>query len=210
MLRLNDKEKTILLVKEILNLVENLNLNLSIFHEALNISQQFLGKKISKKFSTKIFAASILYVACKIKGHPIIFKEIASKLGLSRNEQKRAIEIYNQLIQKAKLSVKPSIKDYIERLVDALKLHERIKDLAIKYAEDFIHAKSMAGRSPISIAAAAVYLAAKKNKIHITQKDISVKAYISDVTLRKRIKELKEIIAQKERLHEVKVLKVSS
>jgi len=140
LLRLNDKEKTILLVKEILNLVENLNLNLSIFHEALNISQQFLGKKISKKFSTKIFAASILYVACKIKGHPIIFKEIASKLGLSRNEQKRAIEIYNQLIQKAKLSVKPSIKDYIERLVDALKLHERIKDLAIKYAEDFIHA----------------------------------------------------------------------
>jgi hypothetical protein len=53
LLRLNDKEKTILLVKEILNLVENLNLNLSIFHEALNISQQFLGKKISKNFLQK-------------------------------------------------------------------------------------------------------------------------------------------------------------
>jgi transcription initiation factor TFIIB len=208
--KINDKVKTIILVKEILKVVEKLNLGYAIFHESLNIAQEVLEKKFSKKFSVKIFAVSILYATCKIKGHPIIFKEIASILDLNKKEQRKAMEIYNTLIRKIKITSKPSLKDYIERLTESLKLNDKVKNQALKYIEEFGQERVLAGKSPVSLAAAAVYLAAKKNKIPITQKDVASKTYISEVTLRKHFKELKTIISEREKRHEVKVLKVTS
>lgn len=206
----NDKVKTIQLVKEILKLVEKLNLGYAVFHEALNLAQELLERKISKKFSVKVFAASILYASCKAKGHPIIFKEIVSILNLNRKEQRRATEIYNTLIQKVKITSKPSLKDYVERLADSLRLNDKIKNQAIKFIDEFSQEKVIAGKSPVSLAAAAVYLAAKKNRIPITQKEVASKTYISEVTLRKHFKELKEVLSEREKRHEIRVLKVTS
>ncbi|HLI45710.1 MAG TPA: transcription initiation factor IIB family protein [Geobacterales bacterium] len=198
MQRLTTKEKAIILAKELTKGIEKLQLPYSTLNEALTMAQEIIGKKLGRKFSPKAFAASILYLACKEQGYPILLKEICYAMGLNKKEMKRALLIYSTITQKIRKISKPSVNKYVERLVDLLGLGEKVKERAIQIVEDAKEKGLVAGRNPVSIAAAAVYYACKKLRIAITQKEIAAKAFITEATLRNRYKEIKELLGDNE------------
>jgi transcription initiation factor TFIIB len=197
--KVNQKERTIILTKEITRGIEKLNLPYSTLKGALDIAEELLGKKIGKKFSPKVFAAAILYTACLEDSHPILMKEICKAIGLNKKEQRKSMEVYSMIAQKIRKVLKPSMNKYIERLIDSLGLNDNVKTKALQIIEDAKQRGLTSGRNPISIAAAAIYIAAKKLKISITQKEIASKAHITEVTLRNRYKELLRIIEGKDK-----------
>lgn len=194
MQRLTAKEKAIILTKEITKGVEKLQLPYSTLNEALNIAQEIISKKLGRKFAPRAFAASILYLACKVEGHPILLKEVCLAMGLNKKETKRALLIYSSIVQKFRTTSKPSINKYVERLTYMLGLNERVKEKALEIVEEAREKGLVSGRNPISVAAAAIYYACKKLKIPATQKEIASKAFITEVTLRNRYKELKQVL----------------
>jgi len=198
MQRLTTKEKAIILAKELTKGIEKLQLPYSTLNEALTMAQEIIGRKLGRKFAPKAFAASILYLSCKEQGYPILLKEICYAMGLNKKEMKRALLIYSTLVQKFRKTSKPSVEKYVERLSELLGLNERIKDKALEIVEEAKEKGLIAGRNPVSIAAAAIYYACKKLRYSITQKEIASKAFITEATLRNRYKELREIFGDNE------------
>ena len=201
--RISTKEKAIILAKELTRGIERLQLPYSMMNEALTLAQEIIAKKLGRKFSPKAFAESILYIACKEQGYPILFKEVCYAMGLNKKEIKRTLLVYSTIVQKFRKTSKPSVNKYVERLVELLGLNERVKEKAIEIVEEAKNRGLVAGRNPVSIAAAAVYYASKKLRVAITQKEIAAKAFITEATLRNRYKELKQLLGDLE-LHKHK------
>ncbi len=199
MQRTTTKEKTILLSKELARGVEKLNLPYSALNEALNIAHEIISRKIIKRVSPKALAASILHLACKEEGHPILFKEICSSMGLNKKETKRALLMYSIIAKKFGKGSKPSIDKYAIRLVDLLALNEEVKDKVLEIVEEARNKGLVSGRNPISIVAAAIYYVCKKLKIPLTQREIASKAHITEVTIRNRYRELKRLLGEEEK-----------
>jgi len=133
--KVNQKERTIILTKEITKGIEKLNLPYSTLKGALDIAEEILSKKIGKKFSPKVFAAAILYAACLEDSHPVLMKEICKAIGLNKKEQRKSMEIFSLIAQKVKKVLKPSMNKYIERLADSLGLNDNIKTKALQIIE---------------------------------------------------------------------------
>ena len=57
--------------------------------------------------------------------------------------------------------------------------------------------ESTAGKDPVGLAAAAIYLAAVHNNVNITQRNIAIRAEITEVTIRNRAKGLREMLNEK-------------
>jgi len=176
---------------------------------ALNIASEVLNKKLGKKISPKILAASILYFACQEERHPIILKEICKVIGLNKNETKKTMKVMVLIKQKVRKFSKLDIGDYVIRLVENLGLNDKVKEKALEIINKAKEKGITAGKNPIGLAAAAVYIAAKSLKISITQKEIAQKAFITDVTIRNRYKELLNALEGKININLKKKAKVT-
>ncbi len=199
------RERIILLTKELVRGVERLNLPYSTLNTALNIAHEIISRKIVGRFSLKAFAASILYLACKEEGHPILLKEICNAMSLNKKDTKRALMIYSIIVKKFRKTSKPSVDKYVERLTTLLALDEKVKYKVLETIEEVRKRGLVSGRNPVSIVAASIYYVCKKFKIPITQKEIASKAFITEVTLRNRYKELKKLLEETKVKQELKV-----
>ena len=92
---------------------------------------------------------------------------------------------------------RPKVTDEMElfllRLMNKLKLSGETEKLAVSYLKLAKENKLTSGRSPISLAAACIYLASLNSGLSITQKEVARVSGITEVTLRNRCKELVEV-----------------
>ena len=71
---------------------------------------------------------------------------------------------------------------------------EKTKRYAIKVLKDAKKNEISAGKDPMGLAAAALYLSCVKNGDDKTQRDIAEAANVTEVTIRNRYKGLKELL----------------
>ncbi|MDT7864653.1 MAG: TFIIB-type zinc ribbon-containing protein [Thermoproteota archaeon] len=135
-----------------------------------------------------------LYFAYKIHDFPITIKEITDMLKIDKKEISKCYSLVleiikneKDLISKIKLN---NPKIYIEKIAKALNLDYKIETLAIKILDAAMKTGIASGKSPKSLASAAVYLACIMTNNKKTQKEIANYTQISEVTLRNRCKEL--------------------
>ncbi len=79
----------------------------------------------------------------------------------------------------------------VARISSSLKISEKSKRYAIKVIKSAQKSKESAGKDPMGIAAAALYLACVNNGQDVTQRDIAEAANVTEVTIRNRYKGLK-------------------
>ncbi len=89
-----------------------------------------------------------------------------------------------------------SIQKHISKLFNNLnattKMPEKVERLAINLATRASGASMSSGRSPAGLAAAFLYVSANLLNEHLPQRDVAEAAGITEVTIRKRCKELFE------------------
>jgi transcription initiation factor TFIIB len=100
---------------------------------------------------------------------------------------------YRYVVRELKLEVKPADPEqYVPRFASELDLSEeasrQARELLRASREQGVHS----GKSPVGLAAAAVYAAALLTNETVTQSEVSEVANISEVTIRNRYKELLE------------------
>src|SRR6056297_343865 len=135
-------------------------------------------------------ATSSLYAAARQAGTPRSLDEISQ---VSRVDRMELTRTYRYIVRELSLEVKPADPEhYVPRFISDLDLSEETERTSRELLEsargDGVHS----GKSPVGLAAAAVYAAALLTNEKVTQNEVSEVANISEVTIRNRYKELLE------------------
>jgi transcription initiation factor TFIIB len=79
----------------------------------------------------------------------------------------------------------------VSRIASKVQISERTKRYAVKVLKDAQEHEESAGKDPMGLAAAALYLACVRNGEDRTQRDIAEAANVTEVTIRNRYKGLR-------------------
>ena len=133
-------------------------------------------------------ATASLYTAARQAGMPRSLDELTT---VSRVDRMELTRTYRYLVRELKLEVAPADPaQYVGRFASALGLSDegewRARDL-LRTAQE---AGVTSGKSPVGLAAAAVYAAGLLTNEALTQSEVGEVAGVSEVTIRNRYKEL--------------------
>jgi transcription initiation factor TFIIB len=135
-------------------------------------------------------STSALYAAARQAGVPRSLDEVA---GVCRVEKDEIARTYRYVARELGLEIAPADPEsYVPRFASDLELSEeaagRARELLSNAKEAGIHS----GKSPVGLAAAAVYAASLLTNEKVTQSEVGEVADISEVTIRNRYHELLE------------------
>ena len=135
-------------------------------------------------------ATASLHAAARMAGVPRSIDEVSR---VSRVDEETFQRAYRYIVKELKLEVQPADPtEYLPRYASDLDLPDeterRARELLETAKEQGIHS----GKSPVGLAAAALYAAGVLTNTDLTQKQVSEVTDISEVTIRNRYQELLE------------------
>ena len=149
-----------------------------------------LDKGLVRGRSIAAIAAAALYAACRVTGTPRTLREIAEA---SLVDKKDVARCYRLLLRE--LDVHMPIADpltYVSKIAERTGISGKTQGLAIQILRIARKKRAAAGKDPMGLAAAALYIACLQNNEKKTQKDIAEAAGVTEVTVRNRYKTLKK------------------
>jgi len=174
---------------ELKRLASQLGLPMSVRKEAAIIYRKALRKKLIRGRSIDGMVAASLYLVSRSHCLPRTLREIASA---SRLDKKEIARCYRVLCNELNLKLPPiDATSMVPRLSNDLGLSASVQRRAIQILKDAERLKLCIGKNPMSLAAAALYIAAIEFSERRTQQEVAEAAQTTEVTLRNRYKELK-------------------
>merc|ERR1712179_523655 len=172
--------------RTISNMADRINLPKTIIDRANSLFKMVHDGKNLKGRSNDAIAAACLYIACRQEGVPRTFKEIVAVSTVSKKEIGRCFK----LILKAHDTNVEIITtgDFMHRFCGTLSLCKEVQKAATCIAKKAVDLDIVPGRSPISVAAAAIYMASQASDDKRSQKEIADIAGVADVTIRQSYK----------------------
>ena len=152
------------------------------------IYRRALSENLLPGRSIEGVATAALYAAARQAGNPRSLDEISA---VSRVDKMELTRTYRYVIRELKLEIQPADPgSYVPRFVSRLGLSEETQRVARELLDSAKRAGITSGKSPVGLAASAVYAAALLSNEKVTQSQVSEVADISEVTIRNRYKEL--------------------
>ena len=165
-----------------------LNLPRHAIEQGAALYRKLLKKNMTRGRSIHGCVVACLYMACRQSKISRTLDEVATASSINKKEIGRCYRwIYRKLDIKVPVS---RANTYIGRLTSRLKLQAPIENLAHKILRVLRQVRLTSGRNPISMAAAATYVASIIAGKKRTQREIADAANITEVTIRNRYKEL--------------------
>ena len=164
----------------------------SVKEKAALIYRKALEKGLVRGRSISAIAAAALYAACRHSETPRTLKEVAEASLIKRKDIARC---YRLLLRE--LDIQMPISDpvkYVSKIAAKVGISEKTQRKAIEILREAEKRKAIAGKDPMGLAAAALYIACVCEGERKTQKDIAEAAGVTEVTVRNRYKGLKEAL----------------
>jgi transcription initiation factor TFIIB len=147
-------------------------------------------KNLIRGRSVEGVTAAALYAACRQCHVPRTLDEISKIAHMSKKKVGRN---YRYIARELGLKLMPtSPQDYISRFCSELKLSGDVQTKTMEILKESADRELTSGRGPTGIAAASLYIASILCGERRTQRDVSVVAAVTEVTIRNRYKELSE------------------
>ena len=175
---------------ELNTLKDKLSLSDSVIEKAAYLYRKAIDKKLVRGRSISGMIGSALYAACRDTSIPRTIKDVADVSNIKRKDIARC---YRLLVKE--LDLKMPVTDSIQcvaRIASKIDISEKTKRHAISVLKTAQKNEESAGKDPMGLAAAALYLSCVKNGEAKTQRDIAEAANVTEVTIRNRYKGLKE------------------
>ncbi len=153
------------------------------------IYRKALDKGLVRGRSINSIMAASIYVACRKSGASRSLHEIAEA---SLVDEKDVARCYRLLLQE--LDFHMPIADpltYVSKIAEKNGISGKTQGAAITILADARRKRFSAGKDPMGLAAAALYIACLQNNEKITQKEVAEAAGVTEVTVRNRYKLLK-------------------
>jgi len=173
---------------EIERMSSALGLPRSVRETASVIYRRALAEDLLPGRSIEGVATAALYAAARQANTPRSLDEFAT---VSRVERDEIARTYRYVVRELDLEVAPADPvSYVPRFVSDLGLSEEVARTARDLLENARRAGLYSGKSPVGLAAAAVYAASLLTNERVTQSEVSAVANVSEVTIRNRYHEL--------------------
>jgi transcription initiation factor TFIIB len=164
----------------------------AVIEKAAYIYRKAMEKKLVRGRSIHGLIAACLYAACRNTETPRTLDDVAESINIRRKDVARCYRlIYKEL--DLKMPVADPTKG-IARIASVANLSEKTKRKAAEILNKAKIIGMVAGKDPMGLAAAALYLACISNGEIRSQKDISVAAGVTEVTIRNRCVGLKGLL----------------
>jgi transcription initiation factor TFIIB len=156
--------------------------------KAAVIYRKALDKGLVRGRSINAIAAAALYAACRKSGTPRALREIAEASFVDKKEVARC---YRLLLRE--LDFHMPVADpltYVSKIAEKTGISGKTQGVAIQILREARRKRFAAGKDPMGLAAAALYIACLQHNEKKTQKDIAEAAGVTEVTVRNRYKVL--------------------
>jgi len=175
---------------ELDRLKTKLALSDAVIEKTAYIYRKALDKGLVRGRSIPGLIAASLYAACRNTETPRTLTDVANGINIKRKDIARC---YRLLLRELDLKM-PVVNPVkcISRISSIADLSEKTKRKAVEILEYATKIELSAGKDPMGLAAAALYLSCVINGENKTQKDIAVAAGVTEVTIRNRYKGLKD------------------
>lgn len=177
---------------ELDRLSDRLDIPSAVKERAAVVYRKALEAGLVRGRSIAAIAAASLYAACRLSNIPRTLKEVADASIVKKKDIARC---YRLLIKE--LNLKMPIADpvrYVAKIASRLNLDQRIQRKAIEILRKCQELKVCAGKDPVGLAAAALYMACVDEGEKKTQKEIAEAAEVTEVTIRNRYNGLRRVI----------------
>jgi len=175
---------------ELDRLKDKLALSNAVIEKTAYIYRKALDKGLVRGRSIPGVLAAALYVACRESGTPRTLNDMSHQINVKRKDISRC---YRLLLRELDLNM-PVVNPIIctSRIASESGLSEKVKRRALTILKDANEMEITAGKDPMGLAAAALYLSCVLNGENTTQKVIAMAAGVTEVTIRNRYKGLRE------------------
>ncbi|XP_055343012.1 transcription initiation factor IIB-like [Paramacrobiotus metropolitanus] len=174
--------------KEISTMAERINLPRTIVDQANVLFKQVYESKVLRGRSADAIASSCVYIACRKEGVPRTFKEICA---ISRVSKKEIGRCFKLILSTVGASVElVTTGDLMPRFCANLALPSPVQRAATHIARKARDLDLVPGRSPVSVAAAAIFLACAASKSTKSSKEIGEITGVAESTIRQTYKHL--------------------
>jgi transcription initiation factor TFIIB len=177
-------------MSELDRLSSKISVSPTIKERAALIYRKALDKGLVRGRSINSIVAAALYAACRGNGTPRTLREITQ---VSLANKKDVTRCYRLLLKE--LDVHTQVADpltYVSKIAEKNDLSGKTQGEAIAILRKAKLRRFAAGKDPIGLAAAALYIVCLQNNENRTQKDIAEAAGVTEVTIRNRYKDLKK------------------
>ena len=170
-------------------LADKLNVSDAVIEKAAYIYRKALDRGLVRGRSISALIAASLYAACRDTETPRTLKDVSA---VSNVKKKDIARCYRLLLREMDLRM-PVVDPAkcVSRIASKAGLTERTKRRALEILKKAEETRTSAGKDPMGLAAAALYVACVMENENKTQKDVAEAAGVTEVTIRNRYKGLK-------------------
>jgi transcription initiation factor TFIIB len=169
-------------------LADTLHLPRNVEEQAAFIYRKALEKGLVRGRSIHAIAAASLYAACRVTRTPRSLKEVVKA---STRKRKEVARNYRLITRELNLTIPTDTPTrYISQIASRTKLSQKTQNVAIELIQEAKMRNVVMGKSPVGMAAAALYIAAILRGEKVTQQALAEAAGVTEVTVRNRYKGL--------------------
>lgn len=179
-------------LNEMDKLKDKLALTDAVIEKAAYIYRKAMEKKLVRGRSIHGLVAACLYASCRNTETPRTLDDIAKGINIRRKDVARCYRLIFRELD-LKIPVPDPLKG-VSRIASLADLSEKTKRKAVKILGQAAKVGMIAGKDPMGIAAAALYIACISNGESKSQKQISIASGVTEVTIRNRCAGLRKII----------------
>lgn len=177
---------------ELDRLSDKLHIPPSLKEKAAVIYRKALDRGLVRGRSISAITAASLYAACRMTQTPRTLREISDQ---SPIEKKDIARCYRLMLRELKIQMpKPDAQLRVPKIAAKVGVGEKTQQTAVDLLRRATELKTTAGKDPMGLAAAALYIACVMCDEKRTQKMIADAAGVTEVTIRNRYKGLKEAL----------------
>ena len=179
-------------LNEMDKLKDKLALTNAVIEKAAYIYRKAMERKLVRGRSIQGLVAACIYASCRNTETPRTLDDIAKGINIRRKEVARGYRLIFRELD-LKMPVVDPVKG-VARIASIAELSEKCKRKAIQILNQAKKCGIVAGKDPMGIAAAALYLACISIGETKSQKDISIASGVTEVTIRNRCAGLRKML----------------
>jgi transcription initiation factor TFIIB len=179
-------------LNEMSKLKDKLSLSDTVIQKSAYIYRKALEKKLVRGRSIQGLVAACIYAACRNTETPRTLQDISNGMNVRKKDIARCYRLIFRELE-LKMPVVDPIKG-VSRIASIAELGEKTKRKAIEILNQAKDSGLVAGKDPMGIAAASLYLACISTGEIKSQKEISIASGITEVTIRNRCAGLRKML----------------
>lgn len=179
-------------LNEMGKLKDKLALTGAVVEGAAYIYRKAMEKELVRGRSVQGIVAACVYASCRNAGTPRTLDDVADGMNIRRKDVARCYRLVFRELE-LKVPVADPVRG-VSRIASLAGLGERSKRKAVAILDRAKGAGSVAGKDPMGLAAAALYLACISTGETKSQKEISTASGVTEVTIRNRCSGLRRML----------------